>query len=535
MYAERHFLNLEYTLTCNSVRRDRSVVVLMRFRPEGYRGSGGGAVIVHGASKVLPPEAYYPGMRSVNSLPESEVVCLWQHRVQSGAVLATLHGEPVKVLYPGRMNDGHGADFRDAVVVIGGRMFKGDIEVHVRSGDWQAHGHHRDAAYDRVVLHVVMRHNDRTVTRLSSGRYVPEVALDRCAGADTGPASGCMACSGIARTGSKDRLGELLDIAGEARFLARTGGFHEDMEQMGAGQSLYRGVMGALGYSQNTQPLLELAERVPLDELETAARRAAAEEECLARIQSRLLGMAGLLPLLHRGYQLRDRLDDAGLAGLEELWRSSGSGKTMSPDAWHLFRVRPNNSPVRRLMAMSHLVCRYRGKGLLDGLLESLVEGCFDGGEHRHLEEGLVVGAGGYRGNRTRGPTLLGRRRAADIVVNVLLPFSFAWGRSTGRPDMAAGVLDIYRRYPRLAANALERHMKVQFGVEDGLVGSARRQQGLLHIYKTRCTQGRCPDCELGRVTRSAGGEKTAPLQDNLRLGTISRSRPSVLPARSWK
>ena len=515
-------------------------MALMRFRPEGYRGNGDG--IVSGATGVLMAEAISPGMRSVNALPESEVVCLWQRRVQTGEVLVTVHGEPVKVLYPGRMNDGHGADFRDAVVVIGGRMLRGDIEIHVHASDWQAHGHHRDAVYDRVVLHVVMRHNGRTVTRLSSGRSVPVVALDLCAGADTGPAGGCMACSGIARTGSKDRLGDFLDIAGEARFLARAGGFHEDMEQMGAGQSLYRGVMGALGYSRNTLPFLELAERVSLDELETAARRTATEEECLARLQSRLLGMAGLLPLLHRSYQRRDSLDDAGLAwpdtgvaGLEELWCSSGSGKVMSPDAWHLFRVRPNNSPVRRLMAMSHLVCRYREKGLLEGLLGSLVEGCFDGGKHRRLEEGLVVGAGGYRGNRTRGPTLLGRRRAADIVVNVLLPFSFAWGRSTGRPDMAAGVLDIYHRYPGLAANALERHMKAQFGVEDGLVDSARRQQGLLHIYKTRCTQGRCPDCELERVTRSAGGEKTAPLQDSLRLGTISRSRPSVLPARSWK
>jgi hypothetical protein len=103
----------------------------------------------------------------------------------------------------------------------------------------------------------------------------------------------------MARTGGKDRLGELLDIAGEARFLARVGGFHEDMEQMGAGQSLYRGVLGALGYSRNTLPFLELAERVPLGELETAARRAATEEECLTWLQSRLLGMAGLLPLLH--------------------------------------------------------------------------------------------------------------------------------------------------------------------------------------------------------------------------------------------
>jgi hypothetical protein len=452
--------------------------------------------------------------RPVRLLPESEVVCLWQYRVQSGVTLATVHGEPVTVLYPGRMNDGHGADIRDAVIVIGGRVLKGDIEVHVRSSDWQAHGHHRDTAYDRVVLHVVMRDNSHTVTRLSSGLPVPIVALDRGPGTAIGPASGGIACSGIARSTNKNKLGELLDIAGEARFLARAGEFHENIEQMGADQSLYRGIMGALGYSRNTVPFLELAERVPLDELETAARRAATDVECLTWLQSRLLGMAGLLPLLRRGNQYRDSPDDTGLAGPEGLWTAActaGGSAAMSLDAWHLFRLRPNNSPVRRLVAMSHLLYRYRERGLLNGLLESLGEGYFDNGERRRLEEALVVRAGGYRGSRVSAPTLLGRRRAADIVVNVLLPFSFAWGRSAGQPDMAAGVLDIYRRYPGLASNVLERHMKTQFGVEDGQVNSARRQQGMLHIYKTRCTQGRCSDCEVGCVTRSAGREKSAP------------------------
>ena len=183
----------------------------------------------------------------------------------------------------------------------------------------------------------------------------------------------------------------------------------------------------------------------------------------------------------------------------------------MSPDAWHLFRVRPHNSPVRRLVAMSYLVCRYREKGLLDGLLGGL-EKAYLVREGRRLEEGLVVRVRGYWagrvdfgwGGRIRSPTLLGRQRAADIVVNVLLPFAFAWSHSSGRPDLSAKALDIYRRYPRLATNTLERHMEAQFGVVDGLVDSARRQQGFLHTYKTRCTEGKCPECEFGRITRSA-------------------------------
>ena len=92
----------------------------------------------------------------MGSPSESEVVGIWQCQLLKKTELTTEAGEPIEIVYPGRVNDGQGADFRDAVIASGGKLAKGDIEVHVRSSDWQAHRHHRDAVYNRVVLHVVM-------------------------------------------------------------------------------------------------------------------------------------------------------------------------------------------------------------------------------------------------------------------------------------------------------------------------------------------------------------------------------------------
>ncbi len=94
-------------------------------------------------------------------------------------------------------------------------------------------------------------------------------------------------------------------------------------------------------------------------------------------------------------------------------------------------------------------------------------------------------------------PSLLGGRRAADIVVNVLLPFAFAWGNLNSQPELARRAFGLYRFYPKLAVNALERHMSNQLGLNRSLVNSAQRQQGLIHIYKTLCSQGRCDSCPL--------------------------------------
>jgi hypothetical protein len=41
--------------------------------------------------------------------------------------------------------------------------------------------------------------------------------------------------------------------------------------------------------------------------------------------------------------------------------------------------------------------------------------------------------------------------------------------------------------------------MSSQLGLSDRQVNLACRQQGLLHLYKEFCTQGRCDSCELAQ------------------------------------
>ena len=72
--------------------------------------------------------------------------------------------------------------------------------------------------------------------------------------------------------------------------------FQAALSRMGASQVLYQGIMGALGYTKNKIPMIELARRMPLSRLIAAASAEIPDDECLARYQALLLGMAGLLP-----------------------------------------------------------------------------------------------------------------------------------------------------------------------------------------------------------------------------------------------
>lgn len=447
-----------------------------------------------------------------NNLTERQVIKIWQHLLANRTTLTTEGGEHIRVIYPGRPNDNRGPDFRDAVIATEQGLVKGDIEIHVTSSNWRGHRHHLDKAYNQVILHVVMWQNDN-LTTLQNGVIVPVLALDRylanpmsqhpdpvCSRTALG-----MPCLKTAHSLNASLITEFLDRAGEERFRLKASQFQSDIMQTGAGQSLYRGIMGALGYAKNKRPCLELARRVPLLVLESIYRENVTDEECLTRQQALLLGTAGLLPSQRPDCLHANKSNDLWINELERMWHTRHDTEPMPAGAWHLFKVRPSNLPIRRIVAMSYLIFHYREKGLFRGMVDIINEAAPDEG-HRRLETGLTITSSGRwthyldfgRPSQVKMPTLLGRYRVADIIVNVILPFTFAWGEITSQPDMQQKSFALYHRYPRLMINSVERHMSRQLGLDRHLVNSAQRQQGLIHIHNSLCVEGKCDRCCLG-------------------------------------
>jgi hypothetical protein len=420
-----------------------------------------------------------------NKVSERQVTQIWQRVLNTGETLVTEDGKRLEIIYPGRPNDGPGADFRDAVISANKEVITGDVEIHVASSDWYEHGHHLNPAYNRVILHVVMKPDNKNPVILHSGRIVNVITLEKYRNIITdylsgGEHSGCMInvpCSMAFERRDKESLLDFLGEAGEKRFLEKAERFRKDIYRMGAGQSLHRGIMGALGYSGNKRPFLELADRLSLQTLESANEKDISGEEYLNRLQLLLLGTSGLLP-------------DRSMKNLshipERLQAILYSIKPMSAGNWRLYRVRPNNSPVCRLIAMSNLLLRYREKGLFEGLI-GLLEDVPADRHFRTLERGLQTNA-------------LGNGRAADIIVNVLLPFAFAWSRYSGSYKLEKKSLYLYRHYPRTAVNSVERHMRTQLGLSGKMVNTAAKQQGIIYIYNNLCIQGECRNCMLGNL-----------------------------------
>ena len=243
-----------------------------------------------------------------------------------------------------------GPDFLDASVDVEGRgLLRGDVEIHVRARDWMSHGHHRDPAYNGVVLHVVWD-ADSLWTEREDGQHLPTVPLRGClqtsVEADsgngvTGNATLRRRCDEIASVLGAEQVARLLDEAGDERFAAKAVRFQGEMAVWPPSEVLYQGMMLALGYSKNRAPFLALARLLPWSTVEALA--ASTPHEGATSCHSCLAPGNGGPASRTRGPTLKD------------IWRRCLLTREMRPSDWRLAGVRPANHPSRRILGAGNV------------------------------------------------------------------------------------------------------------------------------------------------------------------------------------
>ncbi len=426
------------------------------------------------------------GATRLEQIPERLLAVLWKERAARQRSFRSLDGRTFRVIYPGRASTTAGPDFRDALLLEEGLgVVRGDVEIHVSRGEWESHGHTGDPRYNGVVLHAVGGPAGES-TALRSGQRAPVVSLGPLLEVHGAAAAGgglwaLMEAWGYAMPRTARELGALLDRAGDDRFLSRSRRYGDRLMTEEPDQLLYSALMEALGYSQNRDAFLDLAGRVPYSALEGMCTGRTAPER-VAAVEARLMAAAGL---------------DHG--------RRPGG----PPIAWHLFRVRPQNHPRRRIAGLARMLEPFlrsgspadgwQGRGLAEGAARLLRSGRKGTGGWSALERVLTGSC--PAGPRT-GPKAVGRGRARDMMVNCVMPFLHAWARHRqagrgGDGELEELSLESYRRSPKLQENEITREMArlASQGLADGsdprwVVDGARRQQGLVHLHRVMTRLG---------------------------------------------
>lgn len=421
---------------------------------------------------------------------ETVLQIIWNERLFSPDARLR-DGRSLEVVHPGVWNLEAGPDFRDATVFIGAASMRGAVEIHHRPGNWNAHGHQNDPAYDAVVLHVVWDAPESLaefpegvpLLCLKGNLTLPiEAILERYNPADYAYARKVQPVAWAEQIASMtdDRFRSLLHAYGLARILQKARRAGKMIQEVGLNETAYRFLCDALGYKNNRRQFAELADLLPLDEM---AGLDATERMAL------LFGAAGLLPDPCTVQVLPEYS-----ALLSRLWASWWSRRREFREIRWNRRQRPFNAPERRLLSLA-LILQRCDNAPGAAIIKAFETGADPSTTLKGLRDLLILDAPEWKGffrfdkNLEKGAGLLGSARADDFIVNAAIPIYFAWCFLNRRPEACAIGKGTLLKIGRLQDNRMMKeavaHLLVPPSRGKTVLTDACSQQGLLKMYSS--------------------------------------------------
>ncbi|CAA9540315.1 MAG: hypothetical protein AVDCRST_MAG43-77 [uncultured Thermomicrobiales bacterium] len=409
--------------------------------------------------------------------------------------LWTVDGRRVSVIFHGHWSHGFGPDFSDAMIEIEGEgLVSGAIELHGRSSEWTAHGHHLDPRYNTVILHVVSR-IDSAETRRTDGKIVPVVTLgipdDVLISIDSRlpeiwtELGGEVCAADLARR-EPERVRTVIWHLGDHRLDSRVRRFEGELSTAPVADVALRGIFDAFGYSENRAPMGALADRLVRACIRVRWNAETADPERSLRRTAMVLGSAGFLPMSPSDAHISG-LSPRQLAGIEHGWfviMSTGGEIPVPASAWTRARTRPANHPVARLMCASALMDRTDGDPF-SALLEHVRSRSNIPEEIRQL-------------SNAPGRPALGQARAIGLTANVILPLALAFSRQIADSELEDAASDAWSRLPVAEWSRPAKRARYQVAGDSRLDRLGERGiQGLIHLDRHLCTPRRCYECPI--------------------------------------
>lgn len=425
---------------------------------------------------------------------------LWKHRLFNPDRLKTSSGQAVKILSPGFLNSDAGPDFFNARIQIGETTWAGNVEIHLRSGDWLKHKHHEDGAYNNVILHVV-KEDDEPV-RNAKGELVECLVLDYPKELEQNYLNLLRSTTWIPCAKSLHRVNPLtLQLWYHALMIERleqkTGEITARLEQNKNdwNETFYQFLARNFGFKTNSVPFELLAKALPLGVL-------AKHKNNLFQLEALLFGTAGLLneELVGDEYFLSLRNEFSFLYKKYKL-------KPIEGHLWKFLRLRPVNFPTVRIAQFAQLI--HQSSALFSHLIEleklSEIKKLF---QLQPSDYWLSH----YRFNKESKKKLkhLGDFSFDSLVINTLVPFLFVYGEYHKKQELKDLALAYLEQVPQ------EENAIISAWKELGITArSAFDSQALIQLKNRYCDVKKCLNCPVGmKLIRMTSPHNHEPINE---------------------
>lgn len=407
---------------------------------------------------------------------------LWKYKLYNSAELKTTDKKSVKVITQGTHNMDSGPDFFNAKIKIDDTTWAGNVEIHVKSSDWYAHNHHKDKAYDNVILQLVYDH-DQEITR-TDGQPIPTMEMQfepkllrnyqelisnekwiPCQ-EDLYKVDSFIVQQWLQKL-TIERLEEK-SIQIE-RLLVQTNNSWEE--------AFYIQMARNFGFKLNSDPFEQLAKSLPLSYL-------AKHKDNLLQLEALLFGQAGFL---------EDEAGDEYYKSLKEEYeylRHKFKLKPIKKHLWKFLRSRPGNFATVRIAQFAQLV--YSSSALFSKILETEklkdFYGLFQIRPSNYWENHYQ-----FNKESVKKPKSLGKSAVDIILINTVVPFLFVYGRTKGLEDMKEKSIHLLEEIKPEKNAVISKWNDLSIKA-----ASAFDTQALIQLKNRYCNHKKCLNCQIG-------------------------------------
>jgi len=409
---------------------------------------------------------------------------VWKNKTFNQDNLSIEGKKNVEVLFPGFHNQNAGPDFLEAKLRIGDLLWVGNIEIHLKSSDWYAHGHEQDSAYDNVILHVVYEDdmpvytkNNRQIYTLNISRYISKEVLKKYNSLIKNKA--ILKCQNniqeidpflIFQYKYKlyfERLNNKNQI-----FLNRLNESINNWEQV-----LYEQLLKYFGGDVNKGAFEDIAHFLSYDIFRKHRNN-------LLQLEALLFGVGGLL-----NEEAKNCSYYVLLKNEFDFLQHKYQLKTLKPGSIRFHRMRPPGFPTIRLAQFASLYHHHL----------SLFDTFMNIKDQKEAYDKLKGTASPFWDTHynfekaTKGVKKNISKSFIDrILINVLIPLKFAYQKN----DSTFNADDLILFIESLAP---EKNRIVDIFTKIGVsMHTALDTQAAIELYNKYCTKERCLDCEIG-------------------------------------
>ena len=393
---------------------------------------------------------------------------LWKQKRIPFHLMKLVDGRNFNLRLSGIHNKESGPDFFDGEILLDNIIWRGNIEIHVKSSDWNLHKHQFDDAYNNVILHVVFE-NDKDI--YVNSQLLPTLELKKIIDfkhytqyLSLLHQKSDFVCSNFIGTLPPIYLESMKERVLINRLNRKIEQFI-NMKNLDLSQVLYSMLAKSFGMKVNNQPFVELTNRLPLKII---------KRENLEYTTTLILGVSGNI----------EELDQSDLLLVNyRYFKQKYTLSSMPKFVWKKKGLRPLSFPINRLYQFSKVVSNFDFNTVFTILNISDMVDFF----YKTLDFSHDINFQSLK------KTDLSLQMKEMIIINTFVPFIWLYGTIKDDSQMkekALGILEILQPEKN---EIILKWKKLNVKIK-----KAYDSQSLLEIFNEFCLRKDCLNCAVG-------------------------------------